>query len=218
MPIRSARVRVKTAKQRSAASSRWLERQLNDPYVQAAKRQGYRSRAAFKLAEMDQRFGLLKPGRKVIDLGSAPGGWVQVALAKGCRVVGIDLLEIPPIEGVPLLIGDIFEDAAVEQLLAALPGPADVLLSDLAPSATGRRMVDRLRTEALAEAVLALAPRLLVPGGHAVIKLLRGIEAGMVASAKQQFARTKLMRPEATRRDSSEIYLVAENFQPKAPD
>ncbi|MGH6915714.1 MAG: SAM-dependent methyltransferase, partial [Geminicoccales bacterium] len=148
------------------------------------------------------------PGRRVLDLGSAPGGWAQVALARGCRVVGVDLLEMAPLEGAVLLQGDVFDPALLPRLLDAFGGPADVLLSDLAPSSSGQRAVDRLRAEAAAEEVFDLLEHLLAPSGSAVIKLMRGAEGKLAHQARRRFAKTKLVRPEATRRDSSEIYLV----------
>lgn len=215
MAIRTTKVRVRPTNQRSTGSTRWLQRQLNDPYVQRAKKEGYRSRAAYKLIEVDQKHHLLKPGRRVLDLGSAPGGWVQVALERGCNVVGVDLLAIPPIDGATLLQADIEDQETPGLALDALGGPADLLLSDLAPSATGQRAVDRLRSEAMGELVLALAPDLLKPGGHLLMKLLRGADAVLSAAARQAFKTVKLVRPDATRRESSEIFLLALEHRPK---
>jgi 23S rRNA (uridine2552-2'-O)-methyltransferase len=172
-PPRAGRVRIK-GKGRPAGSTRWLERHLNDPYVRDARQAGYRARAAYKLLEIDRRFGLLKPGRAVIDLGSAPGSWAQVAAARGCRVAGLDLVEAAPIAGATMLQGDLFDPDTPAKLRAAAGGPAAVVLSDMAASSTGQRAVDRLRAEAIGEAVLALLPDLLAPGGGAVIKLVRG--------------------------------------------
>jgi 23S rRNA (uridine2552-2'-O)-methyltransferase len=211
-PARGTRVRVR-GKGRRAGSTRWLERHLNDPYVPGARRAGYRARAAYKLLEIDRRFGLLKPGRTVLDLGSAPGSWAQVAAARGCRVVGLDLAEVAPIAGATMLQGDLFDPATPARIRTAAGGPAAVVLSDMAASSTGQRAVDRLRAEAIGEAVLALLPELLAQGGSAVIKLVRGAESGMTAAAKRQFARVQLVRPEATRRGSSEVYLVALGFR-----
>jgi 23S rRNA (uridine2552-2'-O)-methyltransferase len=210
-PPRAGRVRIK-GKGRPAGSTRWLERHLNDPYVRDARQAGYRARAAYKLLEIDRRFGLLKPGRAVIDLGSAPGSWAQVAAARGCRVIGLDLVEAAPIAGATMLQGDVFDPDAPAKLRAAAGGPAAAVLSDMAASSTGQRAVDRLRAEAIGEAVLALLPDLLAPGGGAVIKLVRGAESGVVAAARRQFERVQLVRPEATHRGSSEIYLVALGF------
>jgi 23S rRNA (uridine2552-2'-O)-methyltransferase len=181
--------------------------------VQDARRAGYRSRAAYKLLEIDRRFGLLRRGRTVLDLGSAPGSWSQVAAARGCRVIGLDLAEVAPIAGATMLRGDVFDPATPAALRAAAGGPAAVVLSDMAASSTGQRAVDRLRAEALGEAVLALLPELLAPGGSAVIKLLRGAESGVTAEAKRVFERVQLVRPEATHRGSSEVYLVGLGFR-----
>jgi 23S rRNA (uridine2552-2'-O)-methyltransferase len=211
-PARSTRVRVR-GKGRRAGSTRWLERHLNDPYVQSARQEGYRARAAYKLLEIDRRFGLLKPGRTVLDLGSAPGSWAQVAAGRGCRVIGLDLAEVAPIAGATMLQGDALDPATPAALRAAAGGPVDIALSDMAASSTGQRAVDRLRAEAIGEAVLALLPELLAPGGSAVIKLVRGAESGVTAAAKRQFERVQLVRPEATRRGSSEVYLVALGFR-----
>jgi 23S rRNA (uridine2552-2'-O)-methyltransferase len=212
---RRTRVRVR-GKARRAGSTRWLERHLNDPYVQSARQAGYRARAAFKLLEIDRRFGVLKPGRTVVDLGSAPGSWAQVATARGCRVIGLDRLEVAPIPGATLLQGDVFDPETAARVRAAAGGPADVVLSDMAASSTGQRAVDRLRAEAIGEAVLDLLPELLAPGGSAVIKLVRGAESGIMAAARRVFARVQLARPEATHRGSSEIYLVAQGYRPPA--
>jgi 23S rRNA (uridine2552-2'-O)-methyltransferase len=211
-PARSTRVRVR-GKGRRAGSTRWLERHLNDPYVQGARQAGYRARAAYKLLEIDRRFGLLEPGRTVLDLGSAPGSWAQVAAARGCRVIGLDLAEVAPIAGATILQGDVFDPATPAALRVAAGAPAAVVLSDMAASSTGQRAVDRLRAEAIGEAVLALLPELLAAGGSAVIKLVRGAESGVIAEAKRQFERVQLVRPEATRRGSSEVYLVALGYR-----
>lgn len=210
---RPTRVRLRSARRRRPGSTRWLSRQLNDPYVQRARSEGYRSRSAYKLRELDQRFKLLTPGRQVVDLGSAPGGWVQVATERGCRVVGLDLQEVEPIEGAVLLQGDVFDASTPGRLKEALGGAADVLLSDLAASATGQRAVDRLRAEALGEAVLDLVPDLVAPGGRALIKLVRGAEQGVAATARRVFAKIRLVRPEASRQESSEIYLLGLGYR-----
>jgi 23S rRNA (uridine2552-2'-O)-methyltransferase len=211
-PARGTRVRVR-GKGRRAGSTRWLDRHLNDPYVQSAQHAGYRSRAAYKLLEIDRRFGLLRHGRTVLDLGCAPGSWTQVATARGCRVIGLDLTEVAPVDGAVLLQGDVFDPATPARVRAAAGGPVAVVLSDMAAASTGQRAVDRLRAEALGEAVLALLPELLEPGGNAVIKLVRGAESGVTAAAKRAFARVQLVRPEATHRGSSEIYLVALGYR-----
>lgn len=216
--IRASKVRLHSSRRRRPSSTRWLERQLNDPFTQSARAAGYRSRAAHKLLELDRAHRLLAPGRRVLDLGCAPGSWAQVAAARGCRVVGLDLLPVAPIADAVLLQGDVFDPTAIAQALAATGGPVDLVLSDLAASATGQRTVDRLRAEALAEAVLALLAELLAPGGSAVIKLLHGVEASAAGLARPQFARVRLVRPEASRRASSEIYLLGTGFRgPSAP-
>ena len=209
MTHRTTKVRVRPTNQRSTGSTRWLQRQLNDAYVQRAKKDGYRSRAAYKLLEIDEKYRILKPKSRVIDLGSAPGGWVQVALERGCSVVGVDLLEIPAIDGATLLKADIEDEKTRAMILEASGGPADLLLSDLAPSATGQRAVDRLRSEAMGEIVLDLVPDLLKPGGHLLMKLLRGADALLSAKARALFKTMRMVRPDATRRESSEIYLMA---------
>jgi 23S rRNA (uridine2552-2'-O)-methyltransferase len=213
-PARPTRVRLDASKRRRASSTRWLERHVNDRFVQSAREQGYRSRAAYKLIELDRKFGLLAPGRRVLDLGSAPGGWLQVAAARGARVVGVDLLEVAPLPGAEVIQGDIFEAAVAERLLALAGGPVELVLSDLAAPATGRRTVDRLRAEALADAVLDLLPTVLTADGGMALKLLRGADAAVVATARRQFARVRLFRPEASRTGSSEIYLVATGYLP----
>jgi 23S rRNA (uridine2552-2'-O)-methyltransferase len=217
MPGRGpGKARLRSAKGRPIASTRWLSRHLSDPYVQRAQKEGYRSRAAYKLLEIDQKYGLLKPGRRVFDLGSAPGGWLQVAERRGAKVVGVDLTEVAPVGHAVVLQGDLFDPAVAERMIAAMAGPADVLLSDVAAAATGQRSVDRLRAEGIGEAVLALLPRLLAPGGNLVIKLLRGADTALMAAARRQFSHARLIRPQATYQDSSEIYLVATGYRPAA--
>jgi 23S rRNA (uridine2552-2'-O)-methyltransferase len=213
---RPAKVRLRSGKRRKPGSSRWLTRQLNDPYVQRAQTEGYRSRAAYKLLEIDGRFRLLRAGLKVADLGCAPGGWTQLAAARGARVVGVDLLEVPPIEGAVLLQADAFDPASAQRMRELGGGRFGLVLSDVSPSATGKRAVDRLRAEAAAEAVLDLLTELLAPDGNAVIKLLRGIEGTITSQARARFARVTLIRPEATRRESSEIYLVGLGWRGEA--
>ena len=214
---RGAHVRVKTAKGRKLSSKLWLERQLNDPYVAEAKRLGYRSRAAFKLAEIDDRYKFLKPGGRVVDLGAAPGGWVQVALqrvkAKG-RVVGIDLQEIEPIAGADLLVGDFLDPGAPGRLRALLDGPADVVLSDMAAASTGHAATDHLRIMALAEAALEFALEVLAPGGAFVAKVLQGgSERSLLETLRRNFAKVAHVKPPASRKDSAELYVVATGFR-----
>ncbi len=211
---RATKARLRSSRGRGASSSRWLERHINDRFVQGARAAGYRSRAAYKLLEIDAKARLLRPGLRVIDLGSAPGGWAQVAAARGCRVTGIDLQAVDPIEGASLVQGDIFDPAAIAGLVELAGGPAGLVLSDLAASATGQRAVDRLRADGLAEAVLRLLPELLAPGGNLVLKLLRGVEAVIAADARRQFGRVRLIRPAASRTGSSEIYLVGSGWRP----
>jgi 23S rRNA (uridine2552-2'-O)-methyltransferase len=204
---------------RTAGQTRWLARQLADPYVAEARRRGFRARSVFKLEEIDRRHGLLRRGLRVLDLGAAPGSWTQYALQKGCRVVACDLLEMQPLPGADLVRGD-FTDPGIEaRLLELLGGPADLLLSDVAPNATGVREVDRLRSEAVAEAVLDLAGRALAPGGACLLKLLKGAEAAILPGVRARFAGHRLLRPRATRAESSEIYLLATGFRagPAAP-
>jgi len=214
---RGLAVRVKTAARRSASSTRWLERQLNDPYVVEAQKLGYRSRAAFKLLQLDERFGFLKPGARVVDLGAAPGGWSQVAAAKvGPRgkVAGIDLLPVDPIPGVALLHLDFMNPAAPDRLKALLDGPADVVLSDMAAAATGHAATDHLKIMALAEAAYAFAVEVLAPGGTFIAKVLQGGATQILLQAlKRDFAEVRHVKPAASRKDSAEIYVVALGFR-----
>ncbi|MDE2339762.1 MAG: RlmE family RNA methyltransferase [Alphaproteobacteria bacterium] len=211
-------VRVKTARKRSQASTRWLERQLNDPYVRLAKAEGYRSRAAYKLRELDERFGLLKGARRVIDLGVAPGGWAQVVrlTCPKARIVGIDLLAVDPLEGVELIQLDFMDDAAPDLLSAALDGPADLVLSDMAANTVGHPQTDHLRTMALVEAAAEFAVECLQPGGAFVAKVLAGgADAALVAMLKRHFTSVKHAKPPASRKDSSEWYVIAQGFKGK---
>jgi 23S rRNA (uridine2552-2'-O)-methyltransferase len=214
---RDLRVRVRAQKGRSQASRLWLERQLNDPYVARAKREGLRSRAAFKLAEMDDKFHLLKPGAKVADLGAAPGGWSQIAaqrIGAGGRVVAIDLLDMPAIPGVAFLHLDFLDPAAPDRLKALLDGPADLVLSDMAANATGHRKTDHLRIMALAETAVMFAREVLRPGGAFLCKVLQGgTEAELLTSLKRDFATVKHVKPAASRSDSAELYVLAQGFR-----
>lgn len=202
---------------RTVSSRRWLERQARDPYVKGARAKGYRSRAAFKLIQLDDRFGLLRPGARVVDLGAAPGGWSQVAQARvgpGGRVVAVDTLAIEPIGGVTLLRADAREDDTLAAVRAALAGAADVVLSDMAAPATGDRATDHLRVVALAEAALNIACRLLAPGGAFVCKVLQGgAAAELLARVKRDFRTVRHAKPPASRTDSREVYLVAQGFR-----
>jgi 23S rRNA (uridine2552-2'-O)-methyltransferase len=214
---RSLTTRLRTAKGRSSQSQRWLERQLNDPYVQAARAGGWRSRAAFKLIELDEKFHLLKPGGRVVDLGAAPGGWTQVAVRKvgdRGRVVGLDLLPVDPVPGATILEGD-FQDAAAEAAVeAAIGGQADLVLSDMAPNTTGHGATDHLRIMSLAELALDFALRVLAPGGAFVAKVFQGgSEKAFLATLKQRFAQVRHAKPPASRKDSAELYVVATGFK-----
>ncbi len=214
---RAGKVRVRTAKGRKLSSTRWLERQLNDPYVAAAKRLGYRSRAAFKLAEIDDKFHVLRRGGRVVDLGAAPGGWIQVALARvgpSGRVVGIDVQAMEPVAGATLLEGDFFADDAPARLRKALGGKADAVLSDMAAPSTGHAGTDHLRIMALAEAALAFALEVLAPDGAFVAKVLQGgSERSLLETLRREFARVAHFKPPSSRKDSAELYVVATGFQ-----
>jgi 23S rRNA (uridine2552-2'-O)-methyltransferase len=213
---RGLTVRVKTARRRRPSSTEWLKRQLNDPYVAEAQRQGYRSRAAFKLIQLDERFRLLAPGRRVADLGCAPGGWTQVAVARAGagNVVGIDLSPVDPIPGATLLQGDLRDPDAAVAVAAALGGTADVVLSDMAAPATGHAATDHLRVVALAEAAFAFAATILAPGGVFVAKVFQGgAEAELLAALKRSFAELRHAKPAASRAESAETYVVAKGFR-----
>jgi 23S rRNA (uridine2552-2'-O)-methyltransferase len=217
---RALKVRVKSGKGRSLSSKLWLERQLNDPYVARAKREGFRSRAAYKLAEIDDKFHFLKPGGRVVDLGAAPGGWSQVVAkrvgaerGKG-RVVAIDVLEMEAVPGVDFLQLDFLDEAAPEALRELLGGPADVVLSDMAANATGHRQTDHLKIMALVELAADFAGQVLKPGGAFVAKVLQGgTEASLLAKLKRDFSGVKHVKPAASRADSAELYLVATGFR-----
>ena len=207
------RTRVKTARKRTAQSTRWLDRQLNDPYVKRAKAEGYRSRAAYKLIELDERFGFLKGAKRVIDLGIAPGGWAQVLrrTVPKSAVVGIDLLPVDPIDGVTILEFDFMDDAAPAKLIEALGGAPDLVLSDMAANTVGHPQTDALRTMALVEAALAFACDVLAPGGAFVGKVFAGgADAALVAEMKRNFTSVKHAKPPASRKGSSEWYVVAQ--------
>jgi 23S rRNA (uridine2552-2'-O)-methyltransferase len=221
---RSLTQRLRTAGRRRPSSIRWLERQINDPYVVEAQRRGYRSRAAFKLQQLDDRFHLLGPGKRVIDLGAAPGGWTQVAVerclpegGKQGRVIGIDLTPMQPIPGAELLEGDFLAPEAPERLKEALGGPADVVLSDMAAPATGHARTDHLKIMALAEAAHAFAVEVLKPGGAFIAKVLQGgATQELLKALKRDFAEVRHVKPMASRADSAEIYVVALRFRPQA--
>ncbi len=229
---RDLRVRVKTAKGRKLSSTRWLERQLNDPYVQRARREGYRGRAAFKILELDDRYHFLKPGVRVVDLGCAPGGWCQVAVERVNalgqkagkpvgRVLGIDLQEVEPIPGAEIHQLDFLSDGADDKVKAWLGGRADVVMSDMAAASSGHRQTDHLRIVALCEAAAELAFDVLEQGGTFVAKVLAGgAEGGLQTLLKQRFEKVANVKPPASRADSSEKFVVATGFRgaPQADD
>ena len=208
--------RLRTAKGRKVSSTRWLERQLNDPYVRRARAENYRSRAAYKLIELDERFGLLRGVKAVVDLGIAPGGWSQVVRRKApqAKVVGIDLLPTDPIDGVAILQLDFMDESAPELLRSTLGGSADLVLSDMAANTVGHPQTDHLRTMGLVEAGLEFAVEVLRPGGAYVAKVLAGgADNQLVAEMKRHFATVKHAKPPASRKDSSEWYVVAQGFK-----
>ncbi|MEM9755486.1 MAG: RlmE family RNA methyltransferase [Pseudomonadota bacterium] len=222
---RDLRVRVKTARGRKLSSTKWLERQLNDPYVRRAKVDGYRGRAAYKLLEIDEKFQLLKPGLRVVDLGCAPGGWCQVAVSavnadgrrpgkpRG-RVIGVDLQAVEPIAGAELHQLDFMEEGADDRVKAWLGGSADLVLSDMAAASSGHKQTDHLRIVALCEAAAAFAFDVLEPGGAFVAKVLAGgAEVGLQTELKRRFARVANVKPGASRADSSEKFVVASGYR-----
>jgi 23S rRNA (uridine2552-2'-O)-methyltransferase len=220
---RAPAVRVKTARRRSASSTQWLQRQLNDPYVAEARRLGYRSRAAFKLLELDDRFQFLKTAGRVVDLGAAPGGWTQVAVARTRadsgrgRVVGIDVLSMDPIPGATLLQGDFLSPEAPAAIKAALGGPADVVLSDMAAPTTGHAPTDHLRIIALAEAAYDFAKGVLAPGGGFIAKVFQGgTERSLLEALRRDFESVRHAKPPASRAESAEVYVVALGFRASA--
>ena len=220
---RDLKVRVKKARGRSLSSKLWLERQLNDPYVLRAKREGYRSRAAYKLMEIDDKYRFLKPGMRVVDLGAAPGGWSQTAAARvrsgegRGRVVAIDILHLEPLAGVDFLRLDFLDPAAPEKLKAMLGGPADVVLSDMAANAIGHRKTDHLRIMALVETAYAFGREILNPGGAFLAKVLQGgTESAMLADLKRDFTAVRHVKPSASRSDSAELYVLATGFRAAA--
>jgi 23S rRNA (uridine2552-2'-O)-methyltransferase len=210
------RERVKTARKRSTSSNRWLARQLNDPYVKKAKADGYRSRAAYKLAELDDKFELLKGARRVVDLGIAPGGWSQIVRerCRDARVVGIDLLPTDPLDGVTIFEMDFLSDEAPGAIAGALEGPPDLILSDMAANTVGHRQTDHLRTMGLVETAADFAIEILAPGGAFVAKVLAGgTDTALLALLKTHFASVKHAKPPASRKDSSEWYVIAKGFK-----
>jgi 23S rRNA (uridine2552-2'-O)-methyltransferase len=215
--VRNLKQRVKTANKRSLSSQKWLERQLNDPYVARAKREGYRSRAAFKLLEIDEKFHILKPGQKIVDLGAAPGGWSQIAAQrvgpKG-RIVGIDLLPVDPMAGVEFIQLDFLDESAPGKLMDLLGGPADLVMSDMAANTTGHKKTDHLRIIGLAEAAIYFAREILAPGGAFVAKVFQGgTENQLLGDLKRDFAVVRHVKPSASRADSAELYVLATGFR-----
>ncbi|MGO4524778.1 RlmE family RNA methyltransferase [Microvirga sp. 2MCAF35] len=215
--VRNLKQRVKTANKRSLSSQKWLERQLNDPYVARAKREGYRSRAAFKLIEIDDKYKILKPGQRIVDLGAAPGGWSQIAAKKvgpNGKVVGIDLLPIDPMAGVEFIQLDFLDESAPAKLIEMLGGPADVVMSDMAANTTGHKKTDHLRIIGLAEAAIYFAREILAPGGAFVAKVFQGgTENQLLADLKRDFAVVRHVKPAASRADSAELYVLATGFR-----
>ena len=209
--------RLKPDKRRKLSSRAWLERQINDPYVARAKREGFRSRAAYKLAEIDDKYRLLKAGARVVDLGAAPGGWSEVAAQRvgpSGRVIALDILEMKPVTGVEFLHLDFLDDGAPARIKKVLGGKADVVLSDMAANATGHRQTDHLRIMALAEAAAEFAREVLGQGGTFLCKVLQGgTEAALLAALKRDFASVKHVKPPASRSESAELYLLARGFR-----
>ena len=215
------RTRVKTARGRTAQSTRWLERQLNDPYVKRAKAEGYRSRAAYKLIELDERFGIIRGSRRVVDLGIAPGGWSQVIRrqAPKATVVGIDLLPVDPIDGVTIFEMDFMDDAAPDRLIDALGGAPDLVLSDMAANTVGHPQTDALRTMALVETALAFAVDVLEKGGTFVAKVFAGgADSQLIAEMKRNFKTVKHAKPPASRKGSVEWFVVAQGFKGRSAE
>jgi 23S rRNA (uridine2552-2'-O)-methyltransferase len=212
---RKLTVNVKTAKKRSPASAEWLRRQLNDPYVVAAKQQGWRSRAAFKLLELDDRFHVITRGARVLDLGCAPGGWAQVVIRRGAgAVVGVDLLAMDPVSGATFIQGDFNDPDMPDRLAHALGGKADLVLSDMAPNTTGHAATDHVRIMALAELAAAFAREVLAPDGAFVAKVFQGgSERAMLEALKRDFTSVRHAKPPASRKESSELYVVAMGFR-----
>lgn len=212
------RTRVKTARNRTAASTRWLSRQLNDPYVKRAKAEGYRSRAAYKLIELDEKFGLLRGTNAIVDLGIAPGGWAQVVrrLRPGAAIVGIDLLPVDPIEGVTILEMDFMDDAAPSLLIDSLGCAPDLVMSDMAANTVGHPQTDHLRTIALAEAAAEFAIDVLAPGGTFIAKVFQGgTNQGLLTRLKQAFTSVKHAKPPSSRKGSPELFVIAQGRKPR---
>ncbi|MFS8368043.1 RlmE family RNA methyltransferase [Acetobacter oryzifermentans] len=214
--MRAQSVSLRTARGRTTAQQRWLSRQLNDPYVQAAHKQGWRSRAAFKLIELDDRFHLIRPGMRIVDLGAAPGGWTQVLVKRGAaQVVGVDLLPVEPVTGAEIIEGDFTDPEMDARLISMLGGKADLVVSDMAPNTTGHAPTDHVRIIGLAEEALHFAFDILAEGGGFVAKVFQGgSEKAMLNTMKQAFTQVRHAKPPASRKDSSELYVVATGFRP----
>lgn len=214
---RGQSVRVKTARGRKISSTRWLKRQLNDPYVVEARRAGYRSRSAWKLRQLDDQLEFLKPNSRILDLGSSPGGWAQVAIERGAKkdgVIAVDLLPMEPIPGVRFLQMDVTEPKTIETILQISGGKIDVVLSDMAAPTTGHRQTDHIRTMALCETAVDIANMLLIAGGVLVVKVFQGgTENSILADLKRSFEKVRHVKPESSRKESPETYLVAEGFR-----
>lgn len=211
---REPKERVRTARGRKNSSTRWLDRQLNDPYVHKAQQRGYRSRAAFKLEEIDEKANVLKPGLRVVDLGAAPGGWSQVAAEKGCDVIALDLLPMEALPGVHALQLDFMDEKAYEVLIDTVGEGADLVLSDMAPNTVGHKSTDHLRIMALVEAAYEFAGEVLKPGGGFVAKVFQGgTQTELLAQMKKDFTSVKHIKPPASRQDSSETYVVAMGYR-----
>jgi len=214
---RQSAVRLRKSRHRKPSSTEWLARQLNDPYVAAARRQGYRSRAAYKLIELDERFHLLRPNRRIVDLGCAPGGWTQVAVERvggRGRVLGVDLAETAPLAGALLMCADLRDPDTAAAIRTALGSGADIVLSDMAPATTGHAATDHLRIVALAEAAFDVAEEILEPGGSFVAKVFQGgAEGALLARLKRSFAELRHAKPPASRAESAETYVVAKGFR-----
>ncbi len=217
---RTKPARLKTAKDRTASSQAWLERQINDPFAAKARAHGYRSRAAYKITEIDDRFRLLKPGMRVVDLGLAPGGWTQVAIERGItEIVGVDLLPVDPIYPAHILEMDFTDPACGPRLIELLGGPPDVVLSDMAPNTVGHRQTDHLRIMGLIEVAAEFAKGVLKPGGAFVAKAFQGGETHeIIADLKRNFTEVRNVKPKASRADSSEVYLVALGYKGRPAD
>jgi 23S rRNA (uridine2552-2'-O)-methyltransferase len=212
--------KLKHGKHRTPSSRAWLERQINDPYVVRARREGFRSRSAYKLAEIDDKYHLLKPGTRLIDLGAAPGGWSELAARRvgtNGRVIALDVLEMKPIRGVEFLQADFLDNATPKRLSAMLAGTADVVVSDMAANATGHRRTDHLRTMVLAEAAAHFAAEILATGGAFLCKVLQGgTETALLSELKRDFTSVRHVKPPASRSDSAELYLLALGFRRRA--